>query len=255
MAEEQTVEAPEKKKSPMVKIIILAVVAVIAIAGTVVGTLFATGAFKKRPPPDAEQALDEHAQDAAKGGDGHGAPAGDGHGAPAADAHGAPAPAGDGHGPAPAAPAGDGHGAPAAPAADAHGAPAKDAKGGAAPGQPQRRPLPANAPARFEKSYMDLDEKKPLVANVAGSRKVLQVSLSLMTQYDDRVFKNVEKHRAALRSVCLDVLRQVVEADLGKPEAREQLANRLRDAINVELEKMEGFGGIEDVFFTEFVYQ
>jgi flagellar FliL protein len=83
----------------------------------------------------------------------------------------------------------------------------------------------------------------------------MQVSLSLMTQYDDRVFKNVETHRAALRSASLDVLRTVTEPDLSKPEFRIQLAGRLRDRINMELERLEGFGGIEEVFFTEFVYQ
>lgn len=126
---------------------------------------------------------------------------------------------------------------------------------GAKAALPQKKAIPAETQTRFEKSYMELDDKKPLVTNVANSRKVMQVSLSLMTQYDERVFKNVEKHRAALRSVALDVLRQVQEPDLGKPDARTLLAQRLRDQINLELERLEGFGGIEEVFFTEFVYQ
>lgn len=120
---------------------------------------------------------------------------------------------------------------------------------------PQKKAIPADAQARFEKSYMELDDKKPLVANIANSRKVMQVSLSLMTQYDDRVFQNVEKHRAALRSVALDTLRQVSESELLKPEFRSELANKLRDRINAELLRLENFGGIEEVFFTEFVYQ
>ena len=115
--------------------------------------------------------------------------------------------------------------------------------------------MPADANALFEKSYMELDEKKPLVANVSGSRKVMQVNLSLMTTYDDRVFKNVEKHRAALRSSVLDVLRLVTEADLAKPDFRAELAVKLRERINSELERLERFGGIEEVFFSEFVYQ
>lgn len=120
---------------------------------------------------------------------------------------------------------------------------------------PKKKAIPADKDTRFEKSYMDLDEKKPLVANISGSRKVMQVGLSLMTQYDDRVFKNVEKHRAALRSGVLDVLRQVTEADLAKPEFRSELAVRLREKINAELERLENFGGIEEVFFSEFVFQ
>jgi len=144
------------------------------------------------------------------------------------------------------------------PAQDPHGKPAEDkgaAKGEGKAALPQKKAIPAEAQTRYEKSYMDLDDKKPLVTNIANSRKVMQVSLSLMTQYDERVFKNVEKHRAALRSAALDVLRQVQEGDLVKPEARSQLAQRLRDQINLELERLEGFGGIEEVFFTEFVFQ
>ena len=120
---------------------------------------------------------------------------------------------------------------------------------------PQKKALPSDKDSRFEKSYMDLDEKKALVANVAGSRKVMQVNLSLMTTYDDRVFKNVEKHRAALRSGALDVLRLTTEADLTRAEFRAELAVRLREKINSELERLENFGGIEEVFFTEFVFQ
>lgn len=149
-----------------------------------------------------------------------------------------------------------GHDAPAAAGHGyAKGGHGDDKKGGTPGGTPKKKAVPADANALFEKSYMELDEKKALVANVSGSRKVMQVNLSLMTTYDDRVFKNVEKHRAALRSSVLDVLRLVTEADLAKPDFRAELAVKLRERINSELERLERFGGIEEVFFSEFVYQ
>lgn len=226
MSEEKVEQTEEKPKKPIVKIIILAVVVILLMALAVAGTLFATGAFSKKAHIDPDLALDEPADSAQS--KGHGAPAGGDHGA-SKDAHGAPK--------------------------DAHGAP-KDAHGGAAKGGvPQKKALPSDKDSRFEKSYMDLDDKKALVANVAGSRKVMQVNLSLMTTYDDRVFKNVEKHRAALRSGALDVLRQTTEADLTRSDFRAELAVRLREKINSELERLENFGGIEEVFFTEFVFQ
>jgi len=226
MSEAKTEEVVEKKpKSPMVKIIILVVVVILLLVLAVGGTLFATGMFSKKAKPDAELAL-EGAADAG----GHGAPAAAGHGAPAAAGHGAPAAGGHGE-------AKGGHG---------------DDKKGAAP---NKKMVPADANAVFEKSYMELDEKKALVSNVSGSRKVMQVNLSLMTTYDERVFKNVEKHRVALRSAALDVLRQVTEADLTKPDFRAELAVKIREKINSELERLERFGGIEEVFFSEFVYQ
>ena len=219
MSEEKVEQTEEKPKKPIVKIIILALVVILLMALAVAGTLFATGAFSKKAHIDPDLALDESADSARS--KGHGAPAGGDHGA----------------------------------SKDAHGAP-KDAHGGAAKGGvPQKKALPSDKDSRFEKSYMDLDEKKALVANVAGSRKVMQVNLSLMTTYDDRVFKNVEKHRAALRSGALDVLRQTTEADLTRAEFRAELAVRLREKINSELERLENFGGIEEVFFTEFVFQ
>ena len=219
MSEEKVEQTEEKPKKPIVKIIILALVVILLMALAVAGTLFATGAFSKKAHIDPDLALDEPADSAQS--KGHGAPAGGDNGA----------------------------------SKDAHGAP-KDAHGGAAKGGvPQKKALPSDKDSRFEKSYMDLDEKKALVANVAGSRKVMQVNLSLMTTYDDRVFKNVEKHRAALRSGALDVLRLTTEADLTRAEFRAELAVRLREKINSELERLENFGGIEEVFFTEFVFQ
>ena len=214
MAEEQKQpevegEGEEKKKSPMVKIILLAVGITVLLIGSVVGTLFASGFFSKKAP-SADELLDAHEN---AGAGGHGAAAG------------------------------------------GHGKPADKAKDVKKDDSPQKKAIPEEAATRFEKSYMELDDKKALVTNLSGSRKVMQVSLSLMTMYDERVFKNVEKHRAALRSGLLDVLRQVTEAELAKPDFRNELALRLRDRINSELERLENFGGIEEVFFTEFVVQ
>ena len=227
MSEAKTEEVEEKPKSPVLKIIVLVVVVILLMVLAIGGTLFATGMFSKKDKHDAELALDEGAD--AKG---HDAPAAAGHG----EAKGGHGDAKGGHG-------------------EAKGGHGDDKKGGTPGGTPKKKAVPADANAPFEKSYMELDEKKPLVANVSGSRKVMQVNLSLMTTYDDRVFKNVEKHRAALRSSVLDVLRLVTEADLAKPDFRAELAVKLRERINSELERLERFGGIEEVFFSEFVYQ
>jgi len=212
-------EVSEEKppKSPVVKIVVLVVAVILLMAIAVGATLFATGVFSGKPHEDEDALVEEHGGEA-KGG--HGAAKG-GHG----EAKG-------------------GHGE----AKGGHGEAKKDET-------PKKKAIPADKDTRFEKSYMDLDDKKPLVANISGSRKVMQVSLSLMTQYDDRVFKNVEKHRAALRSGALDVLRQVTEADLAKPDFLNELAVKLREKINAELERLENFGGIEEVFFSEFVFQ
>ena len=222
-------EAPAKSKKPIVLIIAGVLALVVIIAGTMVGTLFITGFFSK-PQPSAEQQLTEE--------DGHGDKPADAHGAKPADAHGAkPADAKGDKKP-----------------ADAHGAKPADAKGDKKPadGPPKLNKKSPDSP-RFEYTYHQL--KRDFLSNLMSSKKVMSIQISIMTRYDERVFENVDKHEAALRSVILDVLRQTTEADLVKPEFRKDLAIKLRDAINSLLEKLEDFGGIEEVFFTSFVVQ
>ena len=227
-------EAPAKSKKPIVLIIAGVLALVVIIAGTMVGTLFITGFFSK-PPPSAEQQLLEA--------DGHGAPGADAHGAKPADAHSAK--------PAEKKPP------------DTPGAKPADAKGDKKPADAKGDKKPADGPPklnkkspdspRFEYTYHQL--KRDFLSNLMSSKKVMSIQISIMTRYDERVFENVDKHEAALRSVILDVLRQTTEADLVKPEFRKDLAIKLRDAINSVLEKLEDFGGIEEVFFTSFVVQ
>lgn len=216
-APEEQVEGEPKKKGPLVKIILIVVAVLLLIGLSVGGTLFATGFFSKKPKEAVDAQLDKL--------EGHG----DGHAAPAADGH--------------AAPAGDGH---AAPAADSHGKPAAEPEG-------KELASPAGEAERWKFNYYALE--KPLLSNVAGSRKVMQVTLTIMTHYDERVIKNIKTHELALRAGILDVMRQKTEADLLKPDFRKALAEDLRLVINSLLEKYEGFGGIEEVMFTEFVIQ
>ena len=91
--------------------------------------------------------------------------------------------------------------------------------------------------------------------NLSGSRKMLQVGVGVSTQYDDTVMMNVESHQLALRSVILGVISDFTEEDVEGAIGREKLAFALRDALNIKLEALEDFGGIENVHFTSFVLQ
>jgi serine/threonine-protein kinase len=106
---------------------------------------------------------------------------------------------------------------------------------------------------RWKFNYYALE--KPLLSKLADSRKVMQVTLTVMTHYDDRVIKNVKTHEFALRAGILDVMREKTEADTRNSDFRKILAEEVRLTINSLLEKYEGFGGIEEVMFTEFVVQ
>ena len=216
--EEQAEGAPSKKKA-IIKIVLMVVAVLFIIGASVGGTLLATGFFSKKE--QAKEAVDaqlEKLDGEHGGGDGHGdAKGGDGHG----DAKG-----------------GDAAGAPAKPGAEA---PAKELVSPDADNQ------------RWKFNYYSLE--KPMLSNLSGSRKVMQVTLTIMTHYDDRVIKNVKTHELALRAGILDLMRTKTEADLKDPDFRKQLAEEIRVVINSLLEKYEGFGGIEEVMFSEFVVQ
>jgi len=106
---------------------------------------------------------------------------------------------------------------------------------------------------RFENTYLQID--KEFMTNLTGSKKVMVVQIAVMTHYDNRVFDNIKKHEFAIRSAVLDVMRQTTEPETAKPEFRKQLAEKIKDTMNEMLEKLEDFGGIEEVFFTTFVMQ
>ncbi|MEC9248269.1 MAG: flagellar basal body-associated FliL family protein [Pseudomonadota bacterium] len=106
---------------------------------------------------------------------------------------------------------------------------------------------------KFKKSYLELE--KNFVSNVKNSRKVIQVQIGVMTHYDDKVITNIETHEVALRHRILNAMGQVTEDDVIDPDFRKNLADIIKLEMNSLLEEYEDFGGIEEVFFTDFVMQ
>ena len=109
------------------------------------------------------------------------------------------------------------------------------------------------AEAAAAKAYYELE--KELTSNVSNSRRVMQANVAIMTHYDDRVVANVEKHVFALRNEMLIVMSAQTEADLQNKNFREELAEELKIVMNAKLEQLEDFGGIEAVYFTNFIIQ
>lgn len=118
---------------------------------------------------------------------------------------------------------------------------------------PQKVARPIPETEAFVTSYYTFEE--PLTTNPAGSRRFLQVGITISTQYDATVMTNVDTHKAAIRSDMLAVVGSMTEEQIAGREGREALAMALRDAINERLMQLEGFGGVEGVFFTSFVLQ
>ena len=93
------------------------------------------------------------------------------------------------------------------------------------------------------------------VVNVAESRKVMQLNLTLSTHYDQMVIDNVIKHELAVRSAILEHLSFVTEGETLEVGFRQKMGEELALVVNAELEQTEGFGGIERILFTEFLMQ
>ena len=147
----------------------------------------------------------------------------------------------------------------AAAGGDSQGGGSKDGQGSGAPAAkasaPAVAPVPMATPsmAKFEVRYVELE--KDLLANLTGSKKVMQVKVAIMTRYDDRVIANIKKHEFALRSVAMDVMRQIRAEDIDAADFRKRLAEKIRDEMNSTLQKLEDFGGIEEIVFTNFIVQ
>ena len=112
---------------------------------------------------------------------------------------------------------------------------------------------PKQAASGFKVTYHQIEQ--PFTSNLSNSDSFAQLSLAVSTYYDERVFENVVNHEIAIRSAVLMELGQQDALELEAPEGKLRLKKRLRDIINETLKEKTGFGGIEDVYFTNMVVQ
>lgn len=118
---------------------------------------------------------------------------------------------------------------------------------------PSRVAKPVDDVETFITSYYEFPGN--FTTNLRASRKFLQVAIGVSTQYDETVVQNVETHQLALRSEVLGVISEFTEEEVEGKVGRDAMAERMREAMNVKLEQLEGFGGIEGVHFTSFILQ
>ena len=119
--------------------------------------------------------------------------------------------------------------------------------------EPQKVAKDTPVSETFVTSYYNFADN--FTTNLKASKQFLQVSLGVSTQYDETVIENVEKHQMALRSEVLGTIGTFSVAEVEGKSGRDALAKKIQDAINVKLEDLEGFGGVEGVHFTSFVLQ
>ncbi len=221
MAEEE-VEQEGGKKGGIVKIIIFAVIGILVLALTVFATLFLSGFFEDDPSDQVEQTLDELEKQAEK-------KESDSKSSKSEESN-----------------------SEEDTAENVECEEGEDCPEESGPPKRVAREIPTGG-AGYVQTYHELT--RPFIANLSNSKKVMQITIAVMTQYEAQVTENVDKHEFAIRSVVLDIMRQVSDSDITQPDFRVELAERVRLGINSVLERWENFGGIEEVYFTEFVIQ
>lgn len=107
-------------------------------------------------------------------------------------------------------------------------------------------------PTKFDVTYVPLDQ--PFTANLANGG-IIQVGLSFSTYYDHRVVENIKRQTVPIRSAALMVLAEEDPAVLSTSSGKQALQRRLTGAVNDVLRQKEGFGGVDNVYFTSLVIQ
>lgn len=108
-------------------------------------------------------------------------------------------------------------------------------------------------PGKYKATYYDLAQN--FTSNLRDSDGFMQVSVGVSTYYDQRVLDRVKEHEMAIRSAVLMTLADQDAFVISTPEGKKELQNKLKKAINDVLVEKEGFGGIDDVYFTNFIIQ
>ena len=118
---------------------------------------------------------------------------------------------------------------------------------------PKKKVKKVNVEEKFLTTYYEFPGN--FTTNLRESKKFLQITVGVSTQYDEEVMVNVESHQLALRGIILGVMSEYSEQDVAGRDGKQGLADAIRDALNIFLEDKEGFGGVEGIHFTSFVLQ
>ena len=135
--------------------------------------------------------------------------------------------------------------------------PAKDlpkllAKGSKPKAEEGEKASSAEAP-KYESSYFQIE--KEFTSNLKDSSHLIQIGLAVSTPYDEKVIENLKTHEIAVRSAVLLTLGETAEDAVFTTDGKEALQQRLVASINRVLKQKEGFGGVSNVYFTNFVVQ
>lgn len=106
---------------------------------------------------------------------------------------------------------------------------------------------------KYASNYYAME--KDFTSNLQNSTHFVQIGLAVSTPYDDTVIANIKTNDIAIRSAVLLTLGDTSEEQVFTSAGKRELQGRLTKAINETLKQKEGFGGVSNVYFTNFVVQ
>lgn len=125
--------------------------------------------------------------------------------------------------------------------------------GGGAPGHGGKPTPKGEGGDKYASSYYPME--KEFTSNLQDSVHFVQVGIAVSTPYDERVLENIKTHEIAIRSAVLMALGETTEDEVFTAEGKRHIQDRLAKAINGVLKEKEGFGGVSNVYFTNFIVQ
>ncbi|UZW55043.1 flagellar basal body-associated FliL family protein [Sphingobium sp. JS3065] len=126
------------------------------------------------------------------------------------------------------------------------------ASGAHAPAKGIDLPTPAN-PAAYQATYFQL--QTPFTSNMSDTDAFAQISIAVSTYYDIRVVEAIKTHEMAIRSQVLMMLAEQPVETLSTPEGKKALQAKIKTIINDILKQKTRYGGVDNVYFTNFVIQ
>lgn len=108
-------------------------------------------------------------------------------------------------------------------------------------------------PEKYKSTYYPIEQ--PFTSNLSDTDGFLQIGLGVSTFYDEKAIDNLKDNEMPVRSAVLDVLAQQRAEVLNTPDGKNALRKALKAAVNNTLRQRDGFGGIDDVYFTSFIIQ
>jgi flagellar protein FliL len=108
-------------------------------------------------------------------------------------------------------------------------------------------------PRKYEITYYPIEQS--FTANLADGSGFVQIGISLSTYYDGAIIGNIKRQTVPIRSAVLMILSEQDPSFLSTAQGKQALQKQLTQAINNVLREKEGFGGIENVYFTNLVIQ